>query len=507
VQTNHSTDSQQNSQNRNERQNLSWDIANLFRNYLALTLTQAVSMAFSFAAVWLVTRYLGSDGYGRLIVVISVSQLVQTTVNWTCVALARHAAEEFVKTGSINHSFWARTLILVLNLILVATPLIFFVPYISKWVNLPAEFYVFVAFHFLSQAFWLHVQHALQGAKLLKLQGALLAVERVIIVLLLLIFIANKNLTIYSALICYIIPAVCVSIIGLFSLREYLSKINISFSYIRKVLSFSLPLFPVSIVGYLSTNYLDAIFIASYLDASAAGVYSVAYQVNGIFMQLLVIANTLLMPFFVTTHSENRSDIIKFYFEKALPLLSLVFSFFYTLTAIFLAIALPVIFRNDFTESGRVLLILAMSTCFATPFLLGYSPFTNSVSATYIPMFSGIVVSLANVLGNILLIPKYGILGSAWATTISYELSVLVAATLIKQKAPKLSSLAIMMPLPGFVSLTFALITQNYVLSLIINLILSFIAFQICKISPSDLELLKKVINYRQTITKNIAQT
>ncbi|MCX7640294.1 MAG: hypothetical protein N2Z23_07625 [Pyrinomonadaceae bacterium] len=489
-------------ENKNERQSLDWDIRNAFRNYLTLVFTQAISMCFSFASVWLITVYLGSEGYGSVVLAISISQLIQTTVNWTAVALARHAAEEFVRTGNINYSFWARSAVLILNIFLVALPLTFLIPLISEWTNLPLEFYVFVALHFLSQAFWLHIQHALQGAKLLKLQGRLLALERIIIFLLLAAFIANKNLNIYSALICYILPAICVGVAGLFSLRKYLSRIDLNFLYIRKVLRFSFPLLPLSIVGYLSTNYLDAILIAKYLDIAAAGVYSVAYQANGIFMQLLVIANTLLMPFFVTAHSEDRFDITKLYFEKALPLLVLIFSFFYTAIVVLLAFLLPVVFKNGFTELGKVLLVLGMSACSASPFLLGYAPFTNSISATYISMFSGIALSSANVLGNMILIPKYGILGSAWATAISYELSVLIAFLLIKFKFPTISNIAIVMPLPSFISLTYALMTENYAFSLIINMIISIVALSICKISFSDLKLLERIINYKKITTK-----
>jgi O-antigen/teichoic acid export membrane protein len=52
-----------------DRQSSGWDIKNAFRNYSTLVAAQVVVAVFSFASVWLITRYLGTDGYGGVVAV------------------------------------------------------------------------------------------------------------------------------------------------------------------------------------------------------------------------------------------------------------------------------------------------------------------------------------------------------------------------------------------------------------------------------------------------------
>ena len=66
-----------------ERQSSTWDIRNAPRNYISLVVFQAGSAFFSFASVWLITRYLGAQGYGGIVAVIAASQVAQVLINWT----------------------------------------------------------------------------------------------------------------------------------------------------------------------------------------------------------------------------------------------------------------------------------------------------------------------------------------------------------------------------------------------------------------------------------------
>lgn len=58
-------------------------------------LTQVGGAIFSFASVLLITRYLGSEGYGAIIALIAASQIAQMLVNWSSLAVSRFGTEEF----------------------------------------------------------------------------------------------------------------------------------------------------------------------------------------------------------------------------------------------------------------------------------------------------------------------------------------------------------------------------------------------------------------------------
>src|SRR5205823_9777847 len=115
------------------------------------------------------------------------------------------------------------------------------------------------------------------------------------------------------------------TIAGLLAIRRLFSwRFNVDTAVIAKLLKFSLPLIPYSLIGYFSTNYLDAIFISQYLTRADLGIYSVAYQINGILLQFPLLAGTLLLPLFVTLRSSGKADRVTTYMEDLLPLLTFV---------------------------------------------------------------------------------------------------------------------------------------------------------------------------------------
>jgi Na+-driven multidrug efflux pump len=69
----------------------------------------------------------------------------------------------------------------------------------------------------------------------------------------------------------------------------------------------------------------------------------------------------------------------------------------------------------------------------AFPVAVGYAAFSNSTSTTYISMFAAIFSAFTNIAANFILIPRYGMIGCAWATVIAYFVSVSVFATLLKR--------------------------------------------------------------------------
>ncbi len=148
-----------------KRRDSSWDIRNAPRNYISLVLFQVGSALFSFGAVWLITRHLGSEGYGGIIAIIAASQVAQILVNWTSVAVVRFGVDEFIETEKIARTFWLIFLVLAANLIIVAALSSFWFPPLADWLKLRPESFWLVMTHFTVTALWIHVQMSLQGAK------------------------------------------------------------------------------------------------------------------------------------------------------------------------------------------------------------------------------------------------------------------------------------------------------------------------------------------------------
>jgi O-antigen/teichoic acid export membrane protein len=312
----------------------------------------------------------------------------------------------------------------------------FWLPPLADWLKLPAESFSLVIFNFTVTAFWMHIQFALQGAKLPRLQSILMMLERVLNFLMLLALAMSGRLSWQAAIWAYTIPPLLLTIVGLWQLKPLLSgRIVLERARLKKILKFSLPLPIYSLLGHLSFNHLDAVFILQYLSTADLGVYSVAYQINGFVTQLSALAGSLLMPLFVTFQSNNQEkQIPTSYFQNILPALVFGLGFLCVVIATIGYYLLPLIFGEKFGQIGVLLWVLIASSAVSVPVLTGFLPLSNSTSTTYIQMIAAATAATANIVCNFLLIPRFGLIGCAWATVISFAVSMLTYAALMSRK-------------------------------------------------------------------------
>ena len=88
---------------------------------------------------------------------------------------------------------------------------------------------------------------------------------------------------------------------------------------------------------------------------------------------------------------------------------------------------IPLVFGEQASGSIIIFWILVSSAVLAIPILIGFAPFTNAVSATYVASIAAPEsTAVVNLLANYLLIPVYGLKGCAWATVFAYGASLAV---------------------------------------------------------------------------------
>ncbi len=400
-----------------------------------MVVMQCAGAAFAFAAVWLATHYLGADGYGEIAAIIAAAQIVQIFTAWTAIALSRYGTEEFVGTGRITQSFWARFFILLPNTLVILALSFLWLPWLSSWLKLqPGSGWLVLGF-FVAVSLWMHVQHSMLGAKLPRTQGTLLAVERAITVTLMLVLVWFGRLDPATAVGAYIVSQLIVSSVGLIMLRRLVSwKFELDIAALKKILKFSYPLFFAFFVLNLSNSYIDAIFISQYLTKADLGIYSVAFQFNGIFLQFPLLAGSLLGTLFVTLRANDDFEKVRTYMQDILPVLTAMVGLAIIAIVLLSGIFIGFAFGENGPQITAVLTILALSTVFAAPCLFGYMPFFNSLSATYFWTIYTAVAAGVNIVGDIFLIPRYGLLGSALATVLGQALAFVVIVILVNRK-------------------------------------------------------------------------
>lgn len=433
-----------------DRRSAGWDLRNAVGNYFSLAASQIGIAVFSFAAVWLATRHLGAAGYGGVAALLVASQLTQIALMWTCTAMARYGVQEFVETGRITETFWARTFIFVPNLILVVALSPFWLPPLAAWLKLPPESFPRVVLLIFAVALAMHVQFALQAAKLLRLQGLLQMLERIVTLATLGFLILSDRLTWLTAIWAYTIPSFVSAAIGLWKLIPFIAgKFTVNRSRIKEILAFSLPLPLYSLLSHFSFSQLDAVFILRYMTTADLGVYSVAYQMNGLILQLPALAGLLLLPLFVTVQlSSEDNQMQTAYFRDMVPFLTLGFGMFCSCVAAVGFYVLPLIFGQQFAQVGSLLWIFAAATTVSVPVATGFLPLSNSTSTTYVQMFASFAAAVVNIALNILLIPRFGLIGCAWATVAAFGASMLVFSLLLGNKfsLPRLTAILATLP-------------------------------------------------------------
>ncbi len=446
-----------------DRQSAAWDLAQAPRNYLTLVIAQILGGLASFASVWVVTKYLGATGYGDVVAFIAASQIaMMLAVNWTSFSVSRIGCEEFVKTGKIAATFWMRLLILIPNLLLVMALTPLWLPTLGRVLQLPSNSTWLVVSLLAGSIWWIHIQQALQGVKLIRLQGWLLLFERGLILLAVCVLMLAGELSVVRVGWLYVLGPIGAGLFGLAKLKSLIWPLpQIDRAYLSRILRFSIPIIPTMVVGCLWTNHLDALFITNYLSHAKLGIYSVAYQFTGLTQQLPLLVGTLVLPLMVTLGVSGRTDRTMRFMREVLPALTFMWTVACSLIATVGSWLGPLVFGPQFTEMGLLVWPLMAASALAGPVLIGYVPITNAASTTWMRAVGVTIAALINVVLNFVLIPRFGLLGSGWATMTAYAIDLLILFVIVHRRLVPGFSWVLEAALPIILATTYVSIYGN----------------------------------------------
>jgi len=198
-------------------------------------------------------------------------------------------------------------------------------------------------------------------------------------------------------------------------------RLTFSISVLRNMLAFGVPLVPANLSSLVMTS-ADLYFLQYYSTTAELGLYSLGYKI-GMVMNLAVQAVQQAWPaqMFVIAKSPNAEH----QFAKILT--------YYLVILGFVGVALSVLAREfliimttpEFYRAYTVVALVALSyLLYGVRFITNISlPIQNKMK--YMPP---IIMSAAalNLGLNYLLIPRYGMMGAAWATVISYLVLVVI---------------------------------------------------------------------------------
>ena len=206
--------------------------------------------------------------------------------------------------------------------------------------------------------------------------------------------------------------------------------VHFSTEQFKKLARFGAPL-AVATLGSFVLTYSDRYFLNHYTGTQAVGIYSLAYQFSFLLSTLTVIPfGQIWEPrrFAIAKRPEAREIYRRMfvYFNLAL---------FAGSIAIVLLVkdVLAVMVAPAFLPAYKLVPILLLTTI-----IQQWTAFCNLglflTNSTKLIAVSAIIAVIADLLLNLLLIPRYGMLGAAWATTAAYALRFAIIYVLAQQR-------------------------------------------------------------------------
>ena len=225
---------------------------------------------------------------------------------------------------------------------------------------------------------------------------------------------------VFSSELAIILPTLLTGIAGFIIANYFLNKVagvnilnigNISFN--REIFTYSIPIMFTMILGSL-LHWMDIMMLGYFTNVETVGLYHPAVRTAGLQQSILIAFTGIFAPmfskYFVQNNFIGMHHIYKLVTRWILTLVIPVF-----ILIILFSTKIMLLFGADFIQSSEVLIILSIGTSIFAVF--GVSSTALVVSGYQkLNLVNALIVTILNICLNIILIPKYGIMGAAWAT-------------------------------------------------------------------------------------------
>jgi len=378
----------------------------------------------------ILTRILSTEDMGKYSLFLMVANLaVHMGLSWSDASIIRHGREEYVEHGKINRTFWARAYLFLPILAFIILVYFVFNKRISEYIGIEPKNIVFVIGLFflnglLNSAICLYrsidrmkwSSYILLTQKILYLAGLSLFFFNIIIVKLISVLIVI-NLSFFLTLIFNV---------SLFNFK-LLSPFIFSRSHFRKIWFYSWPQL-IGFSGLYVINYIDIFVIRKFLTISDVGVYNIAYSGFMIISGIILLINTVFLPLIVEYRAKKNFDMIRNYVNK-IPKASIIWIFMVLFGVAFSKQFISFFFSDKYIPAIPSFNILLLSSVI---YFIGvcFLPLMTAFDMVIAIQVFNLIKSAINIIGDFLLVPKYGIIGAAYGTMIAFGIDLFLVLIL-----------------------------------------------------------------------------
>jgi O-antigen/teichoic acid export membrane protein len=189
---------------------------------------------------------------------------------------------------------------------------------------------------------------------------------------------------------------------------------------VKQMLNFSLPLVPSSL-GVVAALYVDRLLIKNLLDVDSMAYYSVAYRISSVIVLITLGFQGALSPLIYSNYQklETRSDLAKL-FRICIAICLLLC----TSVSLFINEGITIFFKETYISASNIIPFLLFSTLIWQLYI--FAPGLSLEKKTKKIAIINLFIAVLNLTLNYIFIIKFGLMGSAIATTIAATCSFIL---------------------------------------------------------------------------------
>jgi O-antigen/teichoic acid export membrane protein len=189
----------------------------------------------------------------------------------------------------------------------------------------------------------------------------------------------------------------------------------------------------ISSIGWLILGYTDTAVLTLFRTMEEVGLYNVVLPTVSLLFYFTAAVSIVILPMvsemWARKHNEKLKNGLKMIYNY-----SLVFILpFALLMFVFPEIILNLLFGPQYVIASNALRILSIGSIFYTIAYINLN-IISGIGKPKITSYIVLAAALFNLIGNFILIPKYGIIGAAITTAIGFFIMLVISLIYISKK-------------------------------------------------------------------------
>lgn len=403
-------------------------------NTLIQIVSKATTVVFGLLTTILLTGYLGREGYGNYMLVMTMVIMFGALADWgTAIIGVREASKEKEKQAKILAEVFLIRLGLALGAAFLMFLAAFFLPLqsanqviVRQGIMLGSLILILFA---IKVSFGVVFQTKLQMEKL-----AAVDITMSVLIFLVSWYFIRLGLTILFLVGAVIIAGIVALLVAWFlAWRTVKFEFRLNKKFVRHFFDESLPMGAILLM-FTVDNKIDTVMLGSIKGSNAVGIYAIAYRIYDVLILGAAYLMNALLPV-ISQYSDLKQwgEKVKYLYQKAFDILLLMGIVVVFLTWLLAPLAVKVLTQQryfEFFDAVFVLRILAIALFLAYfNHLTGYTIVALGKQRPY--FFIALSALIFNVTANLILIPRLSYYGAATVTILTEGLVLIITTIFI----------------------------------------------------------------------------